>query len=215
MNLHSFIKFLSGCLLLLAVLFAGYEIGRFFTERDNKSQIIQNYSFVRNIAELASIEVTGTTTLTSSNVTNDGSLTDELKRILIEKTVRLSAPYTAKYGVDLKDSSMRIEKSDSVLKVYLPQPKLLSYEIHLNRLEASNQKGWFRFQNDEAYNAFQRKMYVDSRTALEKNSVYLNQSREKICGIIQQYFVPANIRTICIFDESPNWKDLNSRKIKF
>lgn len=203
-------KYLSGFIILIAALFAGYEIGKFFTERNNKSQIIQNYSFVRNIAELASIEVKGITTLTSSNVSNDGTLTDELKRIFIEKTVRLSAPYTAKYGVDLKDSSMRIEKNDSIIKVYLPQPKLLSYEIQLNRLEASNQKGWFRFQNDEAYNAFQRKMYAQSRSALEKNEIYLNKSREKICDIIQKYFVPANIRTICVFDWSESPKVGNS-----
>lgn len=110
-------KYLSGFILIIAAIFVGYEIGKFLTERSNKSQVIQNYSFVRNIAELASIEVAGVTTLTSSNINNDGSLTDELKRIFIGKTVRLSAPYTAKYGVDLQDSSLRIEKSDSVLKI--------------------------------------------------------------------------------------------------
>src|SRR5688572_21861851 len=142
-------RYLLGTLVITAALFAGYEMGKFFSDRNNKAQLIQNYSFVRHIAELATIEVSGVTTLTSSNVSNDGSFTDELKRLLIEKTVRLSAPYTAKYGVDLKDSSMRIVRNDSVLKVYLPHPKLLSYEIHLNRLDASNRKGWFRFENEE------------------------------------------------------------------
>lgn len=195
-------RYFFAVILLIAALFVGYELGKLFTERSNKSEIIENYSFVRNIAELASLEVTGITTLTSSNINNDGTLTDELKRIFIEKTVRLSAPYTAKYGVDLADSSLRIEKGDSTVKVYLPQPKLLSYEIHLNRLEASNQKGWFRFQNDEAYNAFQKKMYTESRASLERNEMYLKRSRERICEVIQRYFVPAHVRTICVFEWS-------------
>ncbi|MEJ7768651.1 MAG: DUF4230 domain-containing protein [Chitinophagaceae bacterium] len=192
-------KFL-GLILIIAALYAGYNIGKYFTEKDNKTQLTQNYSFVRDIAELASIEVAGTTTLTSSNINNDGSMRDELRRLLIEQTVRLSAPYTAKYGVNLKDSSMRIERTDSMLKVFLPQPRLLSFEIHLNRLEASNRKGWFSFQNDEAYNSFQKKMYEESRRDLENNQVYLNRSREKVCNIIQKYFATTNVRTICIFD---------------
>ncbi len=187
-------------IVVIAAGIVGYTLGKFFSERDNKTGIIQNYSFVRDIAELASIEVTGTTSLNSSNVSNDGSLTDELKRLFIEKTVRLSAPFVAKYGVDLKDKNLHIEHNDSVLKVYLPPPKLLSYEIHLNRLEASNKKGWFQFQNEETYNSFQKKMYSESRSQLEKNEIYLNRSRDKICDIIQKYFAPLHVKTICIYD---------------
>lgn len=187
-------------IIVIAAGIVGYTLGKFFSERDNKTGIIQNYSFVRDIAELASIEVTGTTSLNSSNVSNDGTVTDELKRLFIEKTVRLSAPFVAKYGVDLKDKNLRIEHNDSVLKVYLPPPKLLSYEIHLNRLEASNKKGWFQFQNEETYNSFQKKMYSESRSQLEKNKIYLNRSRDKICEIIQKYFAPLHVKTICIYD---------------
>lgn len=187
-------------IVVIAAGIVGYTLGKFFSERDNKTGIIQNYSFVRDIAELASIEVTGTTSLNSSNVSNDGTVTDELKRLFIEKTVRLSAPFVAKYGVDLKDKNLRIEHNDSVLKVYLPPPKLLSYEIHLNRLEASNKKGWFQFQNEETYNSFQKKMYSESRSQLEKNKIYLNRSRDKICEIIQKYFAPLHVKTICIYD---------------
>ncbi len=193
-------RYFLGFIIVIAAVIIGYNVGAFFTNRGNQTGIIQNFSFVRDIAELASIEVTGITTSTSSNIANDGSLTDDFKKLFIENTVRLSAPYTAKYGVDLGDSSLRIEHSDSVLKVYLPSPKLLSYEIHLNRLEASNKKGWFRFENEAAYNEFQKKMYSESRVLLEKNEVYLNRSRNKICEIIQKYFVPLHFKTICIYD---------------
>lgn len=189
-------------LIMVITLFAGYQAGKLMTEQNNKPQLIENYAFVRNIAELASIEVTGTTSLNSTNLTNDGTFTDEFKRIFLQNTVRLSAPYTAKYGVNLGDSTLRIVHSDSVLKIYLPQPRLLSYEIHLDKLEASNQKGWFRFQRDEAYTAFQKKMYAEARAQLEKNEVFLTQSRDRICSIIQQYFAPRHVRTICIYETS-------------
>lgn len=188
-------------IIILAAIFIGYNFGK-LTSRDSKTQLIENYSFVREIAELASIEVNGITTLNSSNITNDGSFRDELKRHFLEKTVRLSAPYTAKYGVDLVDSSLRIVKSDSTLKVYLPPPRLLSYEIHLDRLDASNRKGWLLFENDEAYATFQKKMYTESRIQLEKNEIFLKRSRDKICEIIQKYFTPLKVRTICIYDAS-------------
>lgn len=202
-------KYISLVIVLSAAILIGFQLGKFFTNQSNKTQLTENYSFVKDIAELASIEVAGTTTLNSSNVANDGSFTDELKRLFMEKTVRLSAPYTAKYGVDLGNKRLRIERSDSVLKVYLPPPKLLSYELHLNRLEATNQKGWFQFSNDEMYNAFQRKMYTESRSQLETNERYLNQSRDKICMIIQKYFVPLNVRTICVYDV--NFEPLKNR----
>lgn len=184
-----------------AALFAGYHFGKLFTSRQNKMALIDNYSFVKEIAELATLEVKGNTTLTSTNVANDGSFTDELQRLFLERTVRLSAPYTAKYGVDLGDSSLRIVRNDSLLTIYLPPPKLLSYEMHIDRLEASNKKGWLLPENDDAYSAFQKKMYTDGRRKLETNEIYLKRSRDKICEIIQKYFVPLNVRTTCIYED--------------
>ncbi len=188
--------------LLVVAIFAGYMAGRLLTSKQDHTELIENYSFVKDIAELASVEVTGTTTLNSSNVANDGSLTDELKRLFMEKTIRLSAPYTANYGIDLNDSKLRIVRADSTLKVYLPSPRLLSYELHLNRLDASNRKGWLQFESDEAYLAFQKKMYNESRSQLEKNQIYLQRSRDRICWIIQKYFAPLHVKTVCVYNET-------------
>ena len=184
------------------LLFAGYQIGRIFTERENETRLIQNYALVKEIAELASIEVKGTTSFVSSNINNDGSFSDEFKRLFFEKTVRLTVPFTAKYGIDLGDSSLRIQRNDSLLHVYLPVPKLLSYEIHLDRLEANNQKGWFQFQNDAIYSAFQKKMYAQSRVQLEKNPAYLQRSRDRVCALLQKYFAPLHTHVLCVYEES-------------
>jgi hypothetical protein len=195
------IKVFSWLILILSTLYLGYNLGKLTSKPKEHTDLTMNYAFVRSIAEMASLEVSGTTTLKSSNVTNDGSWSDELKRVFIERTVRLSVPYTAKYGVNLNDSSLRIERTDSILKVYLPQPKLLSYEIHLNRLEASNEKGWFQFENEETYPQFQKKLYNDSRAQLQNHSGYIEQSRGKICEIIAKYFAPMNVKTQCVFEE--------------
>jgi hypothetical protein len=193
---------LAWLLMIIATLIVGYTIGKWFSKKADKTDLTENYSFVRSIAELASLEVSGTTTLTNTNITNDGSWTDEFRRLFIERTVRLSVPYTAKYGVNMNDSSLRIIRSDSVLRVYLPQPQLLSYEVHLDRLEASNQKGWFQFENEETYPQLQKRLYSESRGKLQNNETYLRQSRDKICEIIAKYFAPLHVRTICIYDES-------------
>ena len=196
-------RYLFWLVIIASALLAGYSIAKFFTPRENNTQLIDNYSFVKEIAELASLEIKGTTTLTSSNLANDGSFGDEMRRVFLERTVRLSAPYTAKYGVNLEDSSLRIVRNDSVIKVYLPPPQLLSYEMHIDRLEASNTKGWLLFENDEAYTAFQKKMYREGRQKLATNEVFLKRSRDKICDIIQKYFVPLNVRTLCIYEVIP------------
>ncbi len=194
-------RYLFWLIIIVVAIFAGYSLGKILNKPENNIQLTENYSFVKEIAELASLEVKGTTTLKSSNVNNDGSFSDDIRRLFIEKTVRLSAPYSAKFGVDLQDSSLRIIRTDSVLKVYLPKPKLLSYELHLDRLETSNRKGWLRPENDEAYITFQKKMYSEGRAQLENNNVFLNRSRDKVCGIIQRYFAPLGVRTVCIYGE--------------
>jgi len=199
--MNNFRKFISWFILIVAALYLGFNIGKLTEKKNEKTDLTQNYSVVRTIAELASLEVSGVTTLTNSNITNDGSWSDAFRRVFMERTVRLSVPYTAKYGVNLKDSSLRITRTDSTLKVYLPQPKLLSYEIHLDRLEASNEKGWLQFENEETYPLFQKKLYTESRAQLENNPTYLKQSRDKICEIISRYFAPMKVTTICVYEE--------------
>lgn len=188
-------------IVVIAAIFLGYEIGKYFTRQEDNTTLIENYTLIKEIAELASLEVEGVSTITSSNVANDGSITDALKRVFYEKSVKLSAPYKAKYGVDLQSKKMRIEKSDSVIRIILPEPKLLSYELILNKMDASNQKGWLQFQNDQEYIGFQKKLYADSRKQLETNAVFLERSRNRICDIVQKYFVPAKVKTVCIYDE--------------
>lgn len=187
-------------ILLVLVLVTGYFIGSEVTRKKYENTVLNNYGYVREIAELATIEVSGMTNMKSSNVAGDESWGGALKKAFFEKSVKISVPYTAKFGLDLKDSSLRIEKKDSVVAIYLPKPKLLSYELKLDRQETNIQKGWFTAADEDAYTKLQQKLYLESRKQLENNTVYLQETKEKACTLLQIYFKAAGLNAACYFD---------------
>jgi len=191
-----------GLLIIIALVFTGYELGRRMGQGDVQSEIIENYSFVRDIAELASLEVNGVSSINATNLANDGSFTDAMRKMFTEQTVHLSVPYTAKFGVDLKDSAMRIIRKDSIIEIHLPEPRLLSYELRLDRLDASNQSGLFTSASPDLYTGFQKQLYQEGRAQLEANTVYRNQTSIGISHLLERYFKSAGITAICIFDQT-------------
>jgi hypothetical protein len=197
------LRLLIALLVLTALIFAGYELGTRFGKNELRNELIENYSFVREIAELASLEVDGVSTFKATNLANDGSFTDAMKRFFAEKTVRLSVPYVAKYGVDLRDSNMHIERRDSVVIVHLPMPKLLSYELRLDRLDANSHEGVLYSSKADLYMTYQQRLYSEGRKQLENNTVYLKQTQEGIEKLLKQYFGVTGLRVRCIFDLPP------------
>lgn len=194
------VRFIVILVVLAAAIIVGMWIGRKQGAQDSRTMLIENYAFVREIAELSSLEVNGISTYKSSNAEEeDAGFWSGLHKTLLEKTVTITAPYTAKFGVDLNDSNMRFERRDSVLLIHLPQPKLLSFELRLDRMETSNRKGLLMFQDDELYTRFQKRMYQQSRSQLEQNTLYRSQAQEKVCGILQRYFSSLGLRTQCVF----------------
>ncbi len=180
--------------ILICVLIAGFFLGKYFSRQENQNLMIQNQSFVRTIAEMSSLEVNGVSTLKSTNVQNDGSFTDEMRRMFAEKSIWISMPYTAKFGVNLKNQDIRIDKEKNEVIVTLPEPELLSLELKLDRMETGNRKGWLQFSNDDTYTAYQKKIYADTREQLVKNQTYTTQSKEKITKIISEYYQPLNMQ---------------------
>jgi len=187
-------------LIILALVYGGYHLGRRSGENDMQAQLIENYSFVRDIAELASLEVSGISTFTATNIANDGSFTDAIKKMFTEKTVHLSVPYTAKYGVNLGDSSMRMIRRDSIVEIHLPAPQLLSYEVRLDRMDATSKEGILYSSKADLYTVFQKRLYAEGRKRLERNSVYLAQTAHGVRRLLEQYFRSVGLRAVCIFD---------------
>ena len=187
-------------LIVLALIYAGYELGRRLGKSSVQSQLTENYSFVREIAELATLEVSGISTFTATNIVNDGSFSDALKKFFAEKTVHLSVPYTAKYGVDLRDSAMHIIRRDSVVEIHLPAPRLLSYELRLDRMDATSREGILFSSKADLYTVFQKQLYTEGRTQLAHNSMYLTQTASGVSRLLEQYFKAAGLQAVCIFD---------------
>jgi hypothetical protein len=178
-----FVFFLSLAILL-------FWLGKQFGSKSVNQSILSNSLIVKEIAELASLEVQGNATIKRSNIANDGEWTSNLKKAFLENTIWVSIPYLAKYGVNIDDKNFRVSVSDNKIIVNLPQPGLLSYELKVDKMETANKKGWLQFQDDETYTDVQKKLYLNSREQLENNNLYVNQSKEKLTKIIRQYYQP-------------------------
>lgn len=181
-----FFALLTLALLVLLVFWLGKQFG----SRTTSQEVLSNSIVVREIAELASLEVQGVASIKRSNLENDGDWTDNLKKVFLENTIWVSIPYLAKYGVDVNEQNFRVSATAKKITVRMPAPKLLSYELKVDKMETSNRKGWFLFQDDETYTDVQKKLYQTSRAQLETNAIYLQQSKDKIRKIITQYYQP-------------------------
>ncbi|NSL87917.1 DUF4230 domain-containing protein [Chitinophaga sp. Mgbs1] len=167
-----------------------FWLGKRFGSTDVSQQVISNSIIVKEIAELASLDVQGNASIKRSNLENDGSWTDNLRKTFLENTVWVSIPYQAKYGVHVDEKDFKVEMTPKKIIIDLPAPRLLSYELKMDRMETSTRKGLFLSQDDEAYTAVQKKLYQTSRAQLEANTIYIEQSKDKIRKVMAQYYAP-------------------------
>lgn len=170
-----------------------FMLGRCTGNRGTVNQkAVNNVLLIREIAELASMEVQGNATFRQSNIANSGEWSDNLKRVFAENTAWVSVPYTAKYGVDTDSTNFRltVSEKDKTVTIHLPQPELLSFELRMNRMETASRKGWFTFSDDETYTEIQKKLYDTQRSQLEENVMYRKQSMDKIIAIMRNYYTP-------------------------
>jgi hypothetical protein len=204
--MKKFIRFVVFAALAVLLFWLGQQFG---SKRVNQN-ILSNSLIVREIAELSSLEVQGVASIKRSNIDNDGSWTSSLKKSFLENTIWVSVPYLAKYGIDVSEKNFHVTVSDKKIVVKLPEPKLLSYELTMDKMETSNRKGWLLGQNDETYTDVQKKLYQTSREQLQNNKLYVNQSKDKISKIIKQYYQPflADHQLEIVFDGT-EYKPLN------
>ncbi|WP_343671872.1 DUF4230 domain-containing protein [Chitinophaga sp.] len=167
-----------------------FWLGKQYGSKNVNQEILSNSLIVKEIAELASLEVQGNATIKRSNVENDGSWMSNMKKAFVENTIWVTIPYVAKYGIDVDSTNFKVEFSDKKIVVRLPEPKLLSYELRVDKMETANRKGWLLFSDDETYTDVQKKLYTESRGQLEGNMLYRNQSKDKVVKILREYYKP-------------------------
>ncbi|HQV01445.1 MAG TPA: DUF4230 domain-containing protein, partial [Bacteroidia bacterium] len=94
----------------------------------------ENYDFIRNIAELAALEVNGRSEF-KTEVQFDNTFSGSLNKYLFEKTAFVRIPYVAKYGVDMQNARVITQMADTMLTVHLTPAKLLSLELKVNQVQ--------------------------------------------------------------------------------
>jgi hypothetical protein len=190
--------------LIIILAFVGiFFIGKQFGGKTVSQQVLSNSYIVREIAELASLEVQGNASIKRSNVEGDGSWSDNMKKAFMENTIWVNVPYTAKYGVNIDEKNFEVDVSEKKVTVHLPAPKLLSYELRIDRMETSNRKGLLIGSNDDTYTDVQKKLYQTSREQMEINGADLQQSKDKIKSIIARYYTPLHYEVQVKFGSEP------------
>lgn len=107
-------------LILFALLI--FWLGKRFGSTNVSQQVISNSTIVKEIAELASLDVQGSASIKRSNIENSGDWSDNLKKAFLENTVWVTIPYQAKYGVNIDDKLFKVQMTDKKIIVNLPPP---------------------------------------------------------------------------------------------
>ncbi|MCC7298675.1 MAG: DUF4230 domain-containing protein [Bacteroidia bacterium] len=179
--------------ILIVGLLAGIFIGKWLGRNDTSTTIVDNPTLVREISELASLEVTGSSRLTETNVTEKG-FWNSMQHFFDEETLLLDIPYTAKYGCKLTASDLKISKvNKGEIKIEIEQPALLSFEMRLDKMSQFSKNGLFIFQKDDKFKAPVQKLYNETKKKLEKETEYIKQAREKVEGILTRFYAPMKI----------------------
>jgi hypothetical protein len=179
---------------LLLALVGMYYIGKQMGEKGMKIALTQNYETIRQIAELAALETTGVNEIKLTNAAADGGLFASMQNLFFENTLQVRIPYTAKYGVDLQATKLEIKRTDSAILIMLPEVKLLSYELHLDRAETFGKTGWLQSQDVNSLKTAESTLYAQSKVQLATNTQMIAAAQANLAKIMTGYFAPLGWR---------------------
>jgi hypothetical protein len=189
--------------LLLLLCGAMYFLGKQNGSTQIKNSIVNNQKIVKQIAELAALEVDGSTTTTYSNAGNDNGFWNSIKNYLAENTLQITIPYKAKYGVDLSKAKIVINKNDTAVLLQFPAIQLLSFQLQLDKLQTMNQTGLLNRTTVADMKIAQQQMYTAAQSQLANNTNYIQQATKHISAIFTDYYSPLGYKVICTFNK-PN-----------
>ena len=189
--------------LVLLVAAAFYFLGKKNGEGQTQTDIIQNVALIKEIAQLASLEVNGETKITVTNKGDGKDVWDKVKNYFAENTLQVALPYEAKFGVDMKNQQITINSKDSTVTIALPAAKLLSMQLRLDRLESMNKTGLFSLVTMEEFVSAQKQLYASASATLEGNQSYLRLAEDNIRNTLSKYYQPMGYKVVCVFGGKP------------
>lgn len=185
--------------LVAAVALAFYWLGKRNGAGQTKTDIVQNVALVQEIAQMASLEVDGTTRIKISNRGENSDLWNKLKNYLAENTLQVSVPYEAKYGVDMKNRQMNIDSKAGTVTISLPAVKMLSMQLRLDKMESMQQTGIFSSVSVDAFVKAQKEMYASANATLENNAPYIKLAEDNIRSTLSKYYEPLGYKIKVVF----------------
>ena len=187
---------------IIAVAIAFYFLGKKSGAGQTKTDIVQNVALVQEIAQLASLEVNGTTNIRISNKGQSSDLWNKVKNYFAENTLQVSVPYEAKYGVDMRNQKMTINTKAGTATIYLPPVKMLTMQLRLDKMESMQQTGIFSSVSIEEFVKAQKDMYAAANATLENNAAYIKLAEANIKNTLNKYYVPLGYKTNVLFGET-------------
>jgi hypothetical protein len=181
-----------------------FFIGKHFAEKEMQTNLINNITTVKQIAELASLEVNGTQEITLTNEQKNNDIFSAISNTLFQNTLQVRVPYTAKYGVNLNGMLVEVKSTDSLVHIYLPQAQLLSYELHLQQMQTQSKAGWLVTENYAFLQKTQGMLYTKSKTELSKNQQHILAAQQNIATTLTNYFKPFNLKVAIHFQPVQN-----------
>lgn len=185
--------------LILLVAFAFYFLGKKNGSNNTKTDIVQNVEMIKEIAELSALDVSGTTQITMTNRGDNNGMWSKFKNYFAESTLRLAIPYEAKYGVDMTNQKVAIDTKAGTAIIYLPECKLLSLQLKLDKVDAITKTGVLNTITVDEYIKAQKQLYEEANKTLVNNPNAIKLAKDHIRVILEKYYKPMGLKVELVF----------------
>lgn len=166
-----------------------------------KTSVVQNVALVKEIAQLASLEVNGIANIKMSNRDSGDGAWNKFKNYFTENTLQVSVPYEAKYGVDMINRKVNIDTKAGIATIYLPAVKLMSMQLRVDKLESMTQTGLLNTTTIGDFVKAQKQLYGTVSATLENNAEFIRLAETNINNTLDKYYVPLGYKVKCVFSE--------------
>ena len=187
--------------LILMVATGFYFLGKKNGAGQTKTDVVQNVALIKEIAQLASLEVSGETKIKTTNRGNENGFFGKFKNYFTENTLQLSIPFEAKYGVDMSNQKISVDTKSGIATIYLPACKLMSLQLRLDKLESMSQTGLFNTVSLDDFVKAQKSLYMAVSGTLENNKPYLKLAEDNISNTLGKYYQPLGFKVKCVFGD--------------
>ena len=186
-------------LLVLIIAAAFYFLGKRNGAGQTRTDIVENVTLVKEIAQLASLQVNGVSRIKVSNKGDNSGIWDRFRNYFTENTLQLSIPYEAKYGVDMSNQQLTIDTKAGTATVHLPAVKLMSMQLRLDKMESMTQTGIFSSASIEDVVKAQKNLYTTVEATLVHHEEFIKLAEENISNTLNKYYTPLGFKVKCVF----------------